>query len=368
MFPACSSGRETIFLRMTGIQSAGQALHPSQITNGTIIMSTKNHILALLESNRGQNISGEFIAERLTVSRSAVWKAIKELEKDGYKIKAVTNKGYCLCEDNDILSVQGMLPHLLQRDTAERIFVYDVLESTNKTAKEKAISGAEHGTVIVADCQTSGKGRYGRKFHSPPNNGLYMSFILHPSQLCFSTPTLITAFAAVSVCEAIEAISGKIPQIKWVNDIFISGKAGVAPRKICGILTEAVTDFESGNTQWIVVGIGINFNKPPKTNFPEDLQQIAGTIFETDNPPTTRNRLCSEIVNRIIHPESCNEKEMIEKYKQRMYMLGKKVTVIGASETYEAIAIDIDDIGRLVVKKDNGEIQSLTSGEISIKA
>ena len=324
-------------------------------------MNTKKRILALLESKRGQNISGEHIAEQFNVSRNAVWKAIKELEKDGYRIKAVTNKGYCLCENNDILSVQGMLPFLSQEKIPDRIHVYLSLESTNKTAKEMAISGAEHGTVIVADCQTAGKGRYGRNFYSPPGHGIYMSFILHPAQLWFSTLTLVTSFAAVSVCEAIEAVSEKKPQIKWVNDIFLDEK------KICGILTEAVMDFESGNAHWIVVGIGINFSTPIM-NFPEDLRQTAGAVFADGNLAVTRNRLTGEIINRMMTPESqCSEKEMLDKYKKRLMMLGKNILITGAGQSYEATAVDIDDIGRLVVKKNDGKILSLSAGEISIR-
>ncbi|MDR2558089.1 MAG: biotin--[acetyl-CoA-carboxylase] ligase [Oscillospiraceae bacterium] len=320
-------------------------------------MNTKNKILALLESNRSKSISGEFIAGQLGVSRNAVWKAINELKKDGYKIKAVTNKGYLLCDDNDILSVQGMLPFLTEKSISKQIFVHDVLESTNKTAKEMAVSGAEHGTVITANHQTTGKGRYGRAFYSPPDSGIYMSFILHPAELYFNTPTLITAFAAVSVCEAIEAVSSLTPRIKWVNDVFIDSK------KICGILTEAITDFESGNTQWAVVGIGINFNT---SDFPEDLQETAGALFG-EKTPVTRNRLCAELINRIINPENHSEKEMLGKYKQRMYMLGKRVTVTGISETYEAVALDVDETGRLVVRKADGEQLSLSAGEISVK-
>jgi len=324
------------------------------------IMSTKKCILALLESKRGQSVSGEYIAAQLNVSRNAVWKAIRELKKDGYKIEAVTNKGYCLSGDNDILSVQGMLPYLSQEKNSDKIFVYDSLDSTNKTTKEMAISKAEHGTTIIADSQTKGKGRYNRTFYSPPGHGIYMSFVLHPKQLRFTTPTLITSFAAVSVCEAIEAITDKTPQIKWVNDIFLDGK------KICGILSEAVTDFESGNTQWIVVGIGINFNTP-LMDFPEDLRQIAGSVFIDGNASTTRNHLAAEIMNRIVALKY-DEKKILAKYKQRLFMLGEEILVSQASETYIATAIDVDDIGRLIVKKDSGEVLSLSSGEITIRA
>lgn len=324
-------------------------------------MSTKKHVLAFLESNRGQSISGEHIAGRLNVSRNAVWKAIKELEKEGYNIKAVTNKGYCLCENNDILSVQGMLPFLLQKEFADQILIYESLESTNKTAKEMAISGVKHGTVIMADYQTAGRGRYDRGFYSPSGCGIYMSFILRPEHLKFEIPTLITAFAAVVVCEAIEAVSEKVPSIKWVNDVFIDQK------KICGILTEAVTDFESGNMQWVVVGIGINFSMRT-VDFPEQLRQIAGSVFPDGGQSATRNHLAAEIINRILDTgNSCSIEEILDKYKKRLMMLGKKISVIGAGDTYEAVAIDIDNTGRLIVEKENGEIQSLFSGEISIR-
>jgi len=325
-------------------------------------VSTKKYILALLESNRGQNISGEYIAAQLNITRNSVWKAVKELEKDGYRIIAVTNKGYCLCEDNDILSVQGMLPFLSEKKTADKINIYNSLESTNKTAKEMAVSGAEHGAVIMAEYQTAGRGRYGRKFFSPPGHGIYMSFILHSEQLRFDTPTLVTAFAAVSVCESIEAISEKKPQIKWVNDVFLDGK------KICGILTEAVTDLESGNMQWIVVGIGVNFST--SAALPEELRQIAGAVFAESSPSTTRNHLAAEIINRLTVPENqYGSKEMLAGYKQRLFMLGEKIWVAGMGKShYEATAVDIDDIGRLIVKRsDTGETISLCAGEISIR-
>ena len=324
-------------------------------------MSTKTQILALLESSRGQSISGEYIAERLNISRSAVWKSIKELEKSGYKIKAVTNKGYCLCEDNDIISVQGILPYLSIEDFSNKIFVYDSLESTNKTAKEMAISGAKHGTIVIANNQTAGRGRYDRKFYSPSGHGVYMSLIIHPSRMWFETPTLLTIFAAVSVCEAIESITNKEPQVKWVNDIFLEGK------KICGILTEAVLDLESGNIQWIVIGIGVNFSTP-SIDFPQELQKIAGSVFPDGNSICTRNQLIAEITNRMVSPEKqCNEKQIIEKYRQRLMMIGKKITITGLGDPYEAIALDIDDLGGLIVEKDTGEIVSLSAGEISVK-
>lgn len=337
-------------------------------------MTTKKQVLSLFENKRGQNISGEHIAEQLGVSRNAVWKAVKELEKDGYRINAVTNKGYCFSPDNDILSVEGILPFLEKKHS--QIIVHNTLESTNKTAKEMAISEAVHGTVIIANHQTAGKGRFGRPFFSPAGHGIYMSFILRPDALWLTTPTLITAFAAVAVCEAIEIVCKckNPPQIKWVNDIFLNGK------KICGILTEAVTDFESSTIDWVVVGIGINFSTPNE-GVPEALNDIAGAIFSGDSPTTTRNHLIGEVMNRMMTVCKCensqsedeqseapdHERELLKKYKARLLMMGKKITVIESTQTYEAIAVDIDDIGRLVVKKNDGELAVLSSGEISVK-
>ena len=325
-------------------------------------MSTKNRILELLEQQRGESISGEHLAEILSISRNAVWKAVKELQKEGYHIVAVTNKGYCLSDENDIVSIPGIKPFLSEKTQpyANKIQVYKSLESTNKTAKEMAVAGAEHGTVIISDCQTMGRGRYSRNFFSPSGGGLYMSIVLRPEALHFKNPTSVTAFAAVSVCEAIESISKKVPNIKWVNDIFLDGK------KVCGILTEAVTDFESGGLDWIVLGIGINVYIRAE-DFPGDLQSLATSIYPDERIPGVRNKLSAEIINRILGFEtSPSETEIFEKYKKRLMMLGKEITVNQNQTEYKATAIDVDSVGHLIVKNENGEIITLSTGEIRI--
>lgn len=325
-------------------------------------MSTKNRILELLEQQRGESISGEHLAGILSISRNAVWKAVKELQKDGYNIEAVTNKGYCLSDENDIVSIPGIKPFLSPQSQpyANKIQIYKSLESTNKTAKEMAVAGAEHGTVIISDCQTIGRGRYSRNFFSPAGGGLYMSIVLRPEGLHFENPTAVTAFAAVSVCEAIESISKKAPGIKWVNDIFIDGK------KVCGILTEAVTDFESGSLEWVVLGIGINVYIRTE-DFPGDLQSLATSIYPDERTPGVRNKLSAEIINRILGFEtSPSETEIFEKYKKRLIILGKEITVIQNQMEYKATAIDVNSVGHLIVKNENGEIITLSSGEIRI--
>ena len=187
-----------------------------------------------------------------------------------------------------------------------------------------------------------------------------MSIVLRPEVLPFENPTTITAFAAVSVCEAIESISKKVPQIKWVNDIFIDGK------KVCGILTEAVTDFESGGLDWVVIGIGINVHTRTE-EFPSELQSVATSIYPDENISGVRNKLSAEIINRILCFETTpNEAEIFEKYKKRLMILGKEITVIQNQTEYRATAIDVDSVGHLIVKNEKGEIITLFSGEIRI--
>jgi len=318
----------------------------------------KHKVLAFLESRRGQYVSGTYIAQQLNVSRGSVWEAVRELKQSGHVIEGTRNKGYCLHQDSNVLS-SDVISHFLTGPGADyvgKVFVHKLLLSTNKSAKELAVFDAEHGTVVVADQQLAGKGRHGRQFFSPAGDGIYMSVILRPSRIKFDAPGLVTSFAAVAVCEAIEAISAKQTRIKWVNDIFIDGK------KVCGILTEAVTDFESSAIDWIVVGIGINFNT---SEFPEEIKDIAGAVFPTGETPVSRNRLIAEVLNRLMAIEDCDEKETLARYKSRLMMLGERVIVTQGSQTYQAVAMDIDDAAQLVVKKDSGEVVALSSGEVS---
>lgn len=325
-------------------------------------MKTKNKILALLEQHRGESISGAVIAKELGLTRATVWKAVAALREEGYNISSANKRGYTLSEDNDILSYESIAPYLCDENIASRFYLFKCLESTNKTAKEMAANGCAHGTIIMADSQTQGKGRYGRGFYSPPGTGLYMSFVFNSPGLYFQNPSLITASAAVAVCEAIEAVSGKSATIKWVNDILLNGK------KVCGILTEAMTDVETGNFQWVVLGIGINVCHK---SFPKDIQSFAGSVYdegdETQKGPK-RDKLAAEIINRCLPLKSWLEDEsLFHKYKERSAILGEKITVVRQNEQYEAKALDINKDGSLVVKKENGEVVAVHSAEVSVK-
>lgn len=325
-----------------------------------IALKTKEKLLELFENNKGIYFSGEEIAENLSVSRAAVWKAVKDLQSRGYNIDAVRNKGYSLSAQTDIISVQGIEKYLNPICKDLKIEIVQSTNSTNAVIREKAINGACEGYTVIANMQTDGKGRRGRKFFSPADSGVYMSILLRPEHCTASQAVNITTMASVAVCEAIEAVSGKQAQIKWVNDIYVSGK------KVCGILTEASIGLEDSFLEYVVLGVGINVS-PPNGGFPDDIKNVAGAVF-TQPQSDGKNHLASEFLNRFISYYSEFPKtSYIEEYRKRSFVVGKNVQVISKGTCKNAKVLDIDDKCRLIVKYEDDNIEALSSGEISIK-
>ena len=318
-------------------------------------MGLKHEVLRLLEENRESYLSGQEIANRLAFSRTAVWKAIHSLKEEGYQIHAVSNKGYQLDTSCDLLSSEGIHAYLAEDLKQLPIYVYQQIGSTNTEAKQQALNGAPHGTIILAEEQAQGRGRLGRKFYSPKGTGIYMSIILRP-QLHLNQAIQVTTTVAVAICRVIEKLTNQNPHIKWVNDIYL-GK-----QKICGILTEAVTDFESGQVEFIILGIGLNVNT---VDFPADLHEIAGSLNPKD---VTRNQLCAHLLNELFSLFSkLNDPQVLEEYKSKSNVLGNWITFMKNQESYEAFAEDINEQGGLVVRLKNDEKMILNSGEISIR-
>ena len=323
-------------------------------------MSLKNNVLHILELNKGANISGQELANMLCVSRTAVWKAINSLKQEGYLIDAASNKGYSLSFSSDVMSSEGINLYLNDEYKNIPLTVYKSLASTNTEAKIEAMNNAVHGTVIISEEQTKGRGRFGRDFFSPSESGIYMSIILKPN-LSIDDSVLITTAAAVAVCNAIDKFTYVKPQIKWVNDIFIKNK------KVCGILTEAVTDFESGGIESVIVGIGVNV-KTKEEEFPGELQNIAGSIFNSHENFCTRNQLAAEIINNVLSiSEELADKKFLEIYKERSMILGEYIMYNKNNEWLEGFAMDIDEYGGLLIINKDGKKETLHSGEVSIK-
>ncbi len=322
-------------------------------------MELKHQVLQILEENRGNSVNGARLAESLFVTRSSVWKAVKALQKDGYRITAATNRGYCLLPHNDILSAESIRPYLQGKAAGFILDVRQCVTSTNTIAKALAAEGARDGTVIIAGEQTEGKGRMGRSFYSPGSTGIYLSLILRP-QLNLENSLLITTGTAVAVAKAIEKTAGVKAGIKWVNDIFVEG------RKVCGILTEASINFENGGLEYAVVGIGVNVST---SNFPDSIQGIAGSLFthKPEDQPVT-SLLTAEILNQMAEcMDSLADRKYLAEYRKRQIILGKHILVLKGNESRPAKALDIDDQARLIVEYEDQTIETLSSGEVSIR-
>ena len=312
--------------------------------------TTKQALLQALSRAEGHYISGQQLAEQLGVSRAAVHKAAAALTAQGYVLEAVSRRGYRLLGGDPFCAeALGGYP--------APVHLYDTLESSNQTAKQLALSGAPHGTLVLTGQQTAGRGRLGRKFESPAGRGIYLSLILR-ADISAADAQAVTVSAAVAVCRAVKALCGLELSIKWVNDLYLHEK------KVCGILTEAGADLESGRLEWLVVGIGLNLTTLPE-EFPEELRRTAGSLFPGGPSPVSRVALAGAIARGLL--ALCPAFDCLDEYRAHCFVPGHWVTVCTGSETYAAFALSIDDSGRLLVRRENGRVEALRHGEVSIR-
>ena len=391
----------------------------------------KESVLKALESNAGVPVSGQELANTLGTSRAAIWKAIESLRKDGCAIEASSNVGYYLSKENNFLSKEGITTALhslldLNPITAKtdsninnsnektkkredckemfldtesispqpinkkNLFFFQSIDSTNKEASRLISNDGLHGkplisildssntdssnnlqdnsnsglyAAIIANEQEKGRGRLGRTFFSPKDTGLYMSLIIKPN-FNIESITLLTTMVSVSLATVFEKITGKKCQIKWVNDIYLEGK------KICGILTEGVTNFETGQIDHVILGIGVNcFTE----TFEETAGPNAGSLSEN---VFSRNLLAASIILEcqklliemadydLTNPSQLQMKRL-ETYREKSLLIGKEIIILNTSKTATAMSIGTD--GSLIVKYPNGEIEQISSGEVSVR-
>lgn len=325
-------------------------------------MTTKEAVLQALRSCSGQYISGEELSTQLNVSRTSIWKAIKALREEGHTIEAATNNGYMLIHNNRRLTESEIRQGLSENNRNIEIYVYDSVTSTNSEAKRLALEGAADGTLVVSGQQTAGRGRLGRSFYSP-KEGIYLSVIIRP-RFDVSKSVLITCAAAVAVAESVKEIAGKDARIKWVNDVYVDD------RKVCGILTEGMTDFESGQIEAVIIGIGVNTDV---SNFPDDLKRIAGAV----DGDYSASELAGAIASRTIdYAHNIEERTFIDSYRSMSTVIGKKITVykgqykVNPEDEIEGVTAEvknIDNDGRLIVVYEDGTEEALSSGEITIR-
>ena len=312
---------------------------------------------ALEVLGRGETVSGEQLAKELGVSRNAVWKVMNRLREGGYKIDAMTNRGYRLLSAPDLLCETEIRRWLTTKEMGRKLEIHELLDSTNNRAKALAAEGAPHGTAVIADSQTGGRGRRGRSFFSPEHSGIYLTVILRPS----CTPeqaSLLTSMAAVATARAIEKTADADVKIKWVNDLYLGD------RKICGILSEAGMNMESGQLDHVAVGIGVN---TARMEFPPELQEIATSVGNETGMAPDRNRLIAEILNEMekLYDEQ-DSTAFLRESRRRSNVIGRDITVIEGEKRYPARAVDIDSRGRLIIETPEGRTR-LNYGEVSLR-
>ena len=317
-------------------------------------MALRDDLLAELEKRRGEDVSGQALAERFGVSRSAVWKAVNALRAAGFEISSTPNRGYRLRPEDDRLSAAGVRAALGEAYAGLRVRVYETLDSTNQEAKRLLAAGEPCPMLLLAEEQTAGRGRRGRGFYSPAGEGLYMTLALQP-RAALSQATLLTAAAAVAVAQAVEALTALACQIKWVNDVYLDGK------KLCGILTEASGSFEADALSSVCAGIGVNVRT---RDFPEELAGRACSLWPR---AVSRNHLAAEIAVRLLNfAADLGARDFLEEYRRRSLVLGKAVTFTRDGGERRALAVGIGENGELIVRYDDGREEALNAGEVRL--
>ena len=341
-------------------------------------MSMKAKILELLREKKEQvaagapeseaYVSGQELCEQFGVSRTAVWKAIGQLKKEGYVIEAVQNRGYRLVDQTEEVYNQADIQSRLKTNwVGHPLLFFDSIDSTNIRAKQEAEQGAESGLLVVSDKQTAGRGRRGRGWESPAGTNIYYTLLLKPDFTADCAP-MLTLVMALAVAKGIkqtlrrdsEEAAAKVG-IKWPNDIVVDGK------KVCGILTEM--SMEQSYIQHIVIGVGINVRKQ---EFPEEIRDRAAAIDEQCGFRISRSQLIADIMEAFeedysIFLQTHDLKGLRASYAKLLVNQDREVCVLDPKGEYRGIARGINDQGELLVERQDGTVEEVYAGEVSVR-
>lgn len=318
----------------------------------------KKKILALLREC-DTYVSGQEICDKLNISRTAVWKYVHILQQEGYQIESVKKRGYRFMKAPDCLTAEEIVSQLSTKVFAQKTIYYEEIDSTNEEAKRLAEHGAIHGTLIVADYQSKGKGRRGRTWLSSKGDCIYMSIILRPDMESQYAAGL-TLVAALAVSDGIDHLGCKT-EIKWPNDVIINGK------KVCGILTEMSGEIDYIN--YVVVGIGINVNDD---QFPTEIDSMATSIKLESGKMQNRAKLVAYIMEAmeeyyLLYRKTNNLSLLLDKYNKKLVNVNEKVKLVRKGEEQIRIALGIDETGALILEDENNVSEKIISGEVSVR-
>lgn len=323
-------------------------------------ISTKSELLTILKESGDSFVSGQEIGEKFGITRAAVWKGVKQLQEDGYRIESAHKKGYRLVRTPDILTGGEIREYLHTAYIGRRILHYDAIDSTNRITRELAEAGEPEGTVVIAEGQTKGKGKTGRPWYSQAYRGIWMSVLLRP-RIPMSSVNLITQIgcAAVGICAE---RSAERVQIKWPNDVLINGK------KFCGVLTESFGEMDE--TDYVVCGIGINVNQC-RGDFRDDLAFKATSLKIEAKKEIKRQELTAAVLNELeTHYDRVrlhrSAEEALDFCRTHSTVLGKTVVLTKNGKRVTARATELNDQGQMVVRYGDGTTENILGGEIAV--
>ncbi|MDQ0213671.1 BirA family biotin operon repressor/biotin-[acetyl-CoA-carboxylase] ligase [Oikeobacillus pervagus] len=315
-------------------------------------------LLEAFSNANGEFISGQALAEIIGCSRTAVWKHIEDLRKEGFELEAVRKKGYRILHAPDKVTENEILIGLQTKRLGKQVHFVETVDSTQKEAHRISQDGCMEGTLVIAEEQTAGRGRMARNWHSPKYTGIWMSIILKPELPPYRAPQF-TLIAAVAIVEAVEEITGIQPEIKWPNDLLIKGK------KITGILTELQADADQIHA--LIIGIGMNVNQ---SEFPKEIEKIATSLAIEKGEKISRALLIQRILEKLeFYYEMYVEegfypiKQLWEKYA---ISIGKQIIARTINKEIKGKAIGITDDGVLKLKDENGVIHEIYSADIEL--
>ncbi|AKU25549.1 biotin--[acetyl-CoA-carboxylase] ligase [Geobacillus sp. WSUCF-018B] len=321
---------------------------------------TRKKLLELFAEANGEFLSGQKISERLGCSRAAVWKHIEELRKEGFELEAVRRLGYRIVSTPDKVTANEIQLGLKTETLGHTIHFFEEVDSTQRIAAKLAYEGAPEGTLVVAEEQKAGRGRLDRKWFSPKGTGIWMSLILRPPIPPQRAPQL-TLLVAVAISQAIQEVTGLVPDIKWPNDILLHGKKGV------GILTELQADPDRVHS--VIVGIGINVNQTAE-QFPEDIRAIATSLAIEKGERIKRAPLIQEILLRI---ERLYKQYLAHGFRPIKLLwegyavsIGKPVTARTLGGTIRGIARGITEDGLLILEDEEQNTHYIHSADIQL--
>lgn len=307
-------------------------------------------------------VSGQQLCDHFGVSRTAVWKVIRQLQEEGYQIEAVKNRGYLLKKDAvpDVMTVPEIISRLHSRWMGRNCIFLETVDSTNNYLKRAAEDGAVNGTLAVAEEQTGGKGRRGRSWETPKGTNIAMTILLRP-EIRPEHASRLTLLMAMAVVRGIQKETGLQAGIKWPNDVVVDG------HKVCGILTEMNTEVDYIN--YVVIGTGINVNQ---TEFPEEIREIAGSLKLSAGHPVARAGLIASIMEELedlyeVFLKTEDLSALKDEYNRNCVTCGHEIRVLEPGHEYTGTTDGINDLGELVVKKADGETVCVYAGEVSVR-